>query len=593
MSTLAEFAEDLARRSDAQLARLLVRRPDAMSPPVANLADLATRLTSAHSISLALESLNLPALQTLARWPFPPGHECLPTLHELALVIAAPSSADDADPRRCMPVTAVTLALGEAFALESGAFESQPPAPQLMSVSRVLRDNAAGSAIESLLRHVNVLMEHVYISPIDSLRGGRIGVRTVRKLSKDLGVEESGLSFYLELAAEARLIHFHPAEQQWWAADHSWPHRDRAEQWLRLVGAWLHCTHCPGGNPLDGMRAIAPVHIRSVALSAVLALAGKDHVAPAPESVVDLLRWRHPLHIDFLAQHVPEILHEMEILGITGAGSPSAPGRALVAELDGAASATRPGVTVGTLATSAPATTTALAALLPAPIKHFVVQGDLTAVAPGFLSPEVSSSLRRMAEPEGHGAAGIFRFSQNSLEAAMTSGMRAHSIREFLNTHSSTTVPQSLDYLITAAAIRIEATGPLLPQAPRPEARKRHKPGPGVVHSRPAGPTEAEIAAQITRLRSQPTWGARDTGESGPALVMEELRQAVRTGSAIWLRAVTGQGEVERVLVRPVSLAAGMLRARTVLGDRERRFSIHRIMATETTEQDQEGAPHG
>lgn len=246
MSTLAEFAADLARRSDAQLARLLLRRPDAMSPPVANFADLATRLTSVHSISLALESLNLPALQTLARLrlqrqPFLPGLDCLPTLHELALVIAA-SSADDAEPSHYLSLTAVTLALGNASALESGTVQFQPPTPQLMPVSRGLRNNAAGSAIESLLRHMNVLMEHIQLSPLDALRDSRIGVRTVRKLSKDLGIDQAGLSFYLELAAQARLIDFQAGEQQWFATLDSWSHRDRAEQWLQLIGAWLNNT---------------------------------------------------------------------------------------------------------------------------------------------------------------------------------------------------------------------------------------------------------------------------------------------------------------------------------------------------------------
>ncbi len=592
MSTLAELAQDLSQRSDAQLARLLVLRSDAMTPPVANFADLASRLTSAHSINLALDSLNLPELQALEQSPVPEGGAWLPVLHELALVIASPLPADDAGSRRFLPLPAVGLTLGAGSAPDakpvladpgmaflSGPFQAQLPTPHVIAISRGLRDNAAASAMESLLRHVSVLMEHIHLAPLDSLRGGTIGVRTVRKLVKDMGIEEALLCFYLELMAEANLLRFHSGEQQWWATGDSWPLLGRSEQWLHLSGAWLGSTRIVDKKPLGITPNTQAWPLRRFAIAAVLELTGSESVAPTVASVIELLCWRHPRHGAALAEHIPDILREMERLGITGAGAPSAPGQ--------------------TLGTGSDAdVTAALANFLPEPIEHFVIQGDLTAIAPGFLSPAVAALLKCMATPEGQGAAAIFRFSQTSLESAITAGMAADSIRDFLRKHSSTAVPQSLDYLITAAARRVKAQGAHQPPLPQAQPRKPQQPGPGVVHSAPKRPDETDIAAQILRLRSQPTWGTPDSGESGPALVMEELRQAIRAGTTVWLRSVNAQGDVERALLRPVSLAEGMLRARIPDGTRERRFSIHRIMGAEAAEPirkgpDMKGAEHG
>jgi hypothetical protein len=87
-------------------------------------------------------------------------------------------------------------------------------------------------------------------------------------------------------------------------------------------------------------------------------------------------------------------------------------------------------------------------------------------------------------------------------------------------------------------------------------------------------------------------WDGQGAGEAGPALVMEELRQAIKAGGRVWLRVVSGAGDVERVLADPISLEAGTLRTRLPGATRERRFSIHRIVAAEAVEQT-EGTWHG
>ncbi|MGO2541918.1 MAG: helicase-associated domain-containing protein [Specibacter sp.] len=651
MSTLAALAADLADRSDAELVQLLRLRPDAMAPPVANFAGLASRLSTAHSVDLALDRLNLPQLQVLAALAAGDAAEehtpWLPELHALALLVAAEPAHNqqkhDGGTRHLLPLASAGSSLGRkapagdtpgpAFA---GPLRSQPPAATTLPVPLRIRDNAAGSAMETLLRNMTGLVELAGHTPMESLRSGALGVRTVRKLAGTLQINEAQLCFYLELAAMAQLIRFDSSALRWRAAAAGWLELDRTAQWLALVRAWQDSDRKPTpSTPLSPALPFSPLpqpeaakapaaarpltpaaghpHARTLrrnVLSAVRDLAvtpaasataptaarapvPQSSTSPAPDaaSVLALLHWRHPRQLEELSKLVPDILHEMELLGLTGAGTLSDPGRAVSLGNWDAAGAS-------------------LHLLLPAPIEHFVIQGDLTAVAPGFLAPAVAARLKLLASTEGQGAAGIFRFSQTSLEAAMAAGLDSNTILAFLRRHSSTAVPQSLEYLVTAAARRTgersEPTGPTAPalagSAPAQPASKRN-PVSAVVPPRPEGskrargsagagyferadgsmpwPSEAEVTAQISRLRSEPVWAADDGGESGPSRVMEQLRQAIEAGADVWLQVVDGAGERERLLLRPISLVAGTLRARPPGSSQERRFSIHRIMAAE------------
>jgi hypothetical protein len=104
---------------------------------------------------------------------------------------------------------------------------------------------------------------------------------------------------------------------------------------------------------------------------------------------------------------------------------------------------------------------------LPAPLSHFLLQADLTAVAPGYLAPEVSRELALLSEAEGQGPAAIYRFSAGSLRRALDAGRDGAAILDFLTRHSATEVPQPLRYLVedTAArhgAVRVGAAGSYL-----------------------------------------------------------------------------------------------------------------------------------
>jgi len=62
---LRSLADDLRARSDAELADVLIARPDLARPAPADLTSLAARAVTQASVQRAIESLNRAQLQVL------------------------------------------------------------------------------------------------------------------------------------------------------------------------------------------------------------------------------------------------------------------------------------------------------------------------------------------------------------------------------------------------------------------------------------------------------------------------------------------------------------------------------------------------
>ncbi|GAB2835106.1 helicase-associated domain-containing protein [Microbacterium insulae] len=101
-----------------------------------------------------------------------------------------------------------------------------------------------------------------------------------------------------------------------------------------------------------------------------------------------------------------------------------------------------------------PADPSGMAAHLPAEIDRVYLQADLTAIAPGPLSPALDLRLRGIAQRESRAQASTYRFTAESLGAGMTEGETAESITAFLTELSLTGIPQPLAYLIESTASR-------------------------------------------------------------------------------------------------------------------------------------------
>lgn len=90
----------------------------------------------------------------------------------------------------------------------------------------------------------------------------------------------------------------------------------------------------------------------------------------------------------------------------------------------------------------------------PAETNTFIVQHDLSIIAPGPLSAEVSARLRAMSHVESRGMASTFRISADSISRALATDNDGGVLLAFLTDHSLTELPQNLVYLINDLAAK-------------------------------------------------------------------------------------------------------------------------------------------
>ncbi|MFF9477952.1 helicase-associated domain-containing protein [Streptomyces sp. NPDC014733] len=348
---------------------------------------------------------------------------------------------------------------------------------------------AAGQAFTALATVEELLKEWDLGGPA-VLRAGGLSVRDLKRTATALDTTEQTAAFWLELAHGAGLIASDGEADERFAptpAAEEWRQLPDERRWAELVAAWLDATRTPGvvgtadakgraaaalGPHLD--RSPAPeVRRRTLALLAEL-----PPGSAVPEAaVLDRLHWERPLRAaapegapaapsapggatpppgeDLRTRLARWTLAEAELLGVTGRGALSAPGRALLGDAEGSAGAA-PRTTPTAAATREAAARAAalLAPLLPEPLDHVLLQADLTAVAPGPLRRPLADTLGVLAEIESKGGATVYRFTPASVRRALDTGRTAAELQEFLTTHARTPVPQPLAYLIDDVARR-------------------------------------------------------------------------------------------------------------------------------------------
>ncbi|GAA4093821.1 helicase-associated domain-containing protein [Nonomuraea soli] len=336
----------------------------------------------------------------------------------------------------------VTLPREVALYLRDGRVhhDAQPSPPKLEGTPRQqpLADRtAAGQAFE-LVRAVEELCERWSVEPPGVLRTGGLGVRDLKRTAGLLDQPEWVAALVVEIAHSAGLI---GAEGEWLptSAYDVWRVKPTDERWVRLAEAWLRMDRVPGlmgerdekDRPLnvlhpDLRRSSAP-GIRRATLEIL-----PPGLAPSLESVQQRLAWEQPRRRALLRDQLIEFtLREAEQVGVTGMGVLSTHGREL---LDG--------------------DVTSLAALLPEPVDHVLLQADLTAVAPGPLTSDLNRWLALTADVESKGGATVYRFSESSVRRSLDAGHGADELLSMLARHSATPVPQPLSYLITDVARR-------------------------------------------------------------------------------------------------------------------------------------------
>lgn len=364
----------------------------------------------------------------------------------------------------------VELPHSVGLSLRGGAiindFTLTPPVPELGTTTAALRRNAALSAISDTLRLVGELLHTVQRQPLATLRSGGVGVRETRRLGELLQISQPQVGLLLELCGLAGLIRLDVDSSSWVQPPQlEWLALPRQEQWQWLVNAWLSSERVPSlvGQPVNGTSGVPAAHrsgaggaivplsaeaqrpdapvIRKRILEILLELtteaASGDGAAPVLDAAAVLQRaeWAQPRMARRFSSLIRGVLAEAELLGLVGSGA--------LTQLGAAFAGDNPEEAM-----------TLLGQHLPAALNHVLLQADLTAVAPGYLAPDLAEKLLNMADAEGQGPATIYRFSEASVRRALDAGYDAGRLLQFLRDHSATAVPQPLEYLIQDTAAR-------------------------------------------------------------------------------------------------------------------------------------------
>lgn len=334
----------------------------------------------------------------------------------------------------------------------------QPPEPKslpdLLLSDRdeeIVSRAAAGAAFDAV-RRIELLLDTWGTTPPAVLRSGGLAVRDLKATALLLQVEERSASFLVELAATAGLLaQASPGDlpQSWLPTDayDAWARHSYAERWRDLATAWLtspRVSGLVGAKDASGksLNTLAPglvdphcVDTRTLALEQLAQVPAGKVLATGTgvASLVSRVRWLRPRRPGSLPRMTAWAIEEAAQLGVTGLGGLSGFGRHLVAGApDDAVKALDP--------------------LLPEPLDHVLVQGDLTAIAPGPLESSLASRLQLVADVESRGGATVHRFSAGSVRRALDAGWSAHEIHAFLESISRTPIPQALTYLVDDTA---------------------------------------------------------------------------------------------------------------------------------------------
>lgn len=310
-------------------------------------------------------------------------------------------------------------------------------------------DRAAAHEAMDVVSKVEVMLESWAHEALSALRAGGLGVRDLKRVAKELDVTEPVAALLVEIVYAAGLVDSSPGVDPDWLptpAFDRWVACPPEDRWLLLARAWVGMTRLPG---LVGMRddrdkafaalsqdierSSAPVDRRRVLDLLRETVPG---TAVTEDTVVAVLAWRAPRRGGRLRDVLPSwVLGEAAALGMTGRGGLASFARDLLDGQDRDAAR-------------------ALAALLPDPLDHVLVQPDLTVVAPGPLERDLARDLAVVADVESTGGATVYRVSEDTVRRALDAGRSRSDLHELFRTRSRTPVPQSLTYLIDDVARR-------------------------------------------------------------------------------------------------------------------------------------------
>lgn len=442
MASALELAGALRELSADELRERLGERQLARATQVKDAFDLADALLEHASIREALTRLDRVALLTLqaARTPADPTgllEAAAPvfsvsvadieraTEHLRTLFLALTVEGTD----KTVTLDAVALVLDDDATLSSRELATTTPPVVLEAVDPVDREAQDATSSERLYAVVvetAEIVRAVTTSPARELAKGGLALPETRRLAEAARVDVDDVAPLLSAARAAGLVE--PGPDGWGPGPEAdaWLLASWAERWARLVGSWLDTL---------------PHEVRVVL----------DQRAETSwgEPLRTFSDWFFPAGRAWVPDRLAAFERAAELFGLTTGSRPTSVAIALLRDGVDAAEAI-------------------VATLMPTAIDSVYLQHDLTVVAPGPLAPDLDARLRTIAEVESAGLAATYRISEAGIQRALSEGETEKGLRDFLETLSSTGIPQPVDYLLTETAARhgryrvstLEAAGP-------------------------------------------------------------------------------------------------------------------------------------
>lgn len=304
-----------------------------------------------------------------------------------------------------------------------------------------------GPALPGVVTLVDAVLQRLQAQPAAALKAGGIGVRELRSIAKALGVELGRVTLATTLAIELDLLgtivtgtsgRNRQPDEAWTTTVHLESYRadPPMRRWAQLVLAWKHAELLDEAEGLPERIELYPERwddlpeLRDILLDTLASL--PPGVGVGLDDLARLVTYRHPTR-PRLSQYegVIAALRELGVVTPTGPVGLSALGRALVS--DGVAAAE---------------------VLMPASVDTFVVQPDLSVVAPPDLDAAVLVHLSRYAVLESEAGARLLRLDEVRIAQAFDDGEDADQVLAFLTEHSSAALPQNVEHLVRDLARR-------------------------------------------------------------------------------------------------------------------------------------------
>ncbi|MBB3050317.1 hypothetical protein FHS23_001312 [Prauserella isguenensis] len=340
------------------------------------------------------------------------------------------------------------------LALRGGAIHregelAEPELPVHPHGQSTVDEAGAGEAME-LLRHAEALLRTWSDTPSPVLKSGGLGVREIKRLAREVDVDETRLALLAELVAGAGLVAASDDATPAWVPTtltDSWLSSPPAIRWMTLAQAWLDLPRLPGlaGQRDEKDKALAALSeelrrpnapmLRRRVLSTLSELSGGAGVKSVDE-LVAYLAWHAPRKGGRLRDEIARAtMSEGAALGMVALGAITSAAAALLDD-------------------DAHTAASAMADAMPRPVDEVLVQADLTVVAPGPLEADLATAINAVADVESAGHATVYRVTEGSVRRALDTGRTADDLHELFRTRSATLVPQGLTYLIDDVARR-------------------------------------------------------------------------------------------------------------------------------------------